>query len=114
MYTRIADPQRFQVALAVGERLVNIYKHNCEDVKIESINATAHHFKVCKKDIYKLLRGDKYLKPSKKREPPVNIKEPVMKKQKEEEVPKQARCVVTTLIPPPTVEDQAAAGSSKQ
>ena len=28
MYARIADPQKFQVALAAGERLVNIYKYN--------------------------------------------------------------------------------------
>ena len=114
MYTRMADPQRFRVALAAGERLVNIYKHSREDVKIESIEATAHHFEVRKKDIYELLRGDKYLKPTKKRETSVKIEEPAMKKPKEEEVPKQARCVVTTLLPPPTAEDQAAVGSSKQ
>ena len=102
------------MALAVGECLVNIYKHNREDVKIESIEATAHHFEVHKKDIYELLRGDKYLKPPKKREPPIKIEEPTTKKHKEEEVPKQARCVVTTLLPPPTAEDQAAADSSKQ
>ena len=68
MYAHIADPQKFRVALAVGERLINIYKHNREDVKIESIQATAHHFEVQKKDIYELLRGDKYVKPPKKRE----------------------------------------------
>ena len=77
MYARIADPQKFRVALAAGERLVNIYKHNREDVKIEPIEMTAHHFEVRKKDIYELLRGNKYLKPSKKREPPVNIEEPM-------------------------------------
>ena len=62
-------------------------------MKIEPIEMTAHHFEVCKKDIYELLRGDKYLKPLKKREPSVNVDEPIKKKQKEEEVPKQARHV---------------------
>ena len=66
MYTRIADPQKFQVALAAGERLININKHNREDVKIKPIETTVHHFEVRKKDIYELLRGDNYLKPSKK------------------------------------------------
>ena len=28
MYAQIADPQKFRVVLAAGERLVNIYKHN--------------------------------------------------------------------------------------
>ena len=46
MYAHIADPKKFRVALAVGERLINIYKHNREDVKIESIETTAHHFEV--------------------------------------------------------------------
>ena len=66
MYACIADPQKFRVALAAGEGLINIYKHNRENVKIEPIETTAHHFKVRKKDIYELLRGDKYVKPSKK------------------------------------------------
>ena len=82
-------------------------------MKIEPIETTAHHFEVCKKDIYELLRGNKYLKPSKKREPSVNDDEPIKKKQKEE-VPKQAHHVVTTLVSPPTAEDQAAASSSMQ
>ena len=69
-------------------------------MKIESIEMTAHHFEVQKKDIYELLRGDKYLKPSKKREPSVSIDEPV---------PKQACHVITTLLPPPSTEDQAVA-----
>ena len=67
MYACIADPQKFRVALAAGERLINIYKHNREDVKIEPIeDYCAQHFEVQKKDIYELLRGDKYVKPSKK------------------------------------------------
>ena len=48
MYTHIGDPQKFRVALAAGQCLVNIYKHNREDV-------------------YELLQGDKYMKPPKKR-----------------------------------------------
>ena len=46
MYTHIADPQKFQVALAAGKRLINIYKHNRKDIKIESLKTTAHHFEV--------------------------------------------------------------------
>ena len=46
IYERIGDPHRFQVALAAGEHLINIYKHNREDGKIESIDATAHRFEV--------------------------------------------------------------------
>ena len=37
-----------------------------EDVKIKPIETTVHHFEVRKKDIYEVLRGDKYLKPSRK------------------------------------------------
>ena len=49
MYAHIADPQQLGVALAAGEQLINIYKHNREDVKIEPIKTTAHHFEVQKK-----------------------------------------------------------------
>ena len=64
MYSIIADPHKFRVALAAGERLMNIYRHNREDVKPEPIEVTVHHFEVRKKDICELLRGDKYVKPS--------------------------------------------------
>ena len=76
---RIADPQKFRVALAAGERLMNIYKHNREDVKPEPIEITAHRFEVRKKDIYELLRGDKYDKPSKKHKASLDIDEPSTK-----------------------------------
>ena len=46
MYTQIDNPARFRVALAPAERLVNIYKQNHEDIKPESLQATAHRFKV--------------------------------------------------------------------
>ena len=35
MYACIGDPQKFQVVLAAGKRLTNIYKHNREDIKVE-------------------------------------------------------------------------------
>ena len=38
MYTYIIDPQKFRVALAAGKRLINIYKHNREDVKVSILN----------------------------------------------------------------------------
>ena len=49
MYARIADPQKFRVALAAGKRLINIYKHNREDIKTESIKATTHHLRFGKR-----------------------------------------------------------------
>ena len=110
MYERIGDPHKFRVALAAGERLVNIYKHNRDDEKIESIDATAHRFEVRRKDVYKLLRGEKYLKPKKREITPVE--EETSTKKLKTEVPKSARRVVTTLLLPPSAEDQAAAGTS--
>ena len=87
MYSRIADPQKFRVALAAGKRLINIYRCNREDVKPEPIEVTAHHFEVWKKDIYELLRGDIYVKPSKKCKASLDTDEPSTK-QPNEEVPK--------------------------
>ena len=63
---------------------MNIYRHNKEDVKPEPIEITAHRFEVRKKDIYELLRGDKYVKPSKKRKASLDIDEPSTKQFKEE------------------------------
>ena len=83
MYERIGDPHKFRVALAAGEHLVNIYKHNRDDVKIESIDATAHRFEIRRKDVYELLRGKKYLKPKKREIIPVE-EETNMKKLKTE------------------------------
>ena len=60
MYTRIANPHRFRVASAAAEMSVNLYKQNREDIKPESLQDTAHHFEVWKKDVYELLRGEKY------------------------------------------------------
>ena len=58
-------------------------------MKIESIDATAHRFEVRRKDVYKLLRGEKYLKPKKREIIPVE-EETSMKKLKTE-IPKSAR-----------------------
>ena len=81
-------------------------------MKIESIDATAHRFEVRRKDVYELLRGEKYLKPKKREITPVE-EEASMKKLKTE-VPKSARRVVTTLLLPPSAEDQAAANTSAE
>ena len=59
MYTCIDNPAQFRVALAAAERLINIYRHNREEVKLEPLKATAHHFEVRKKDVYELLWGKK-------------------------------------------------------
>ena len=90
----------------------DIYKHNRDDIKIESIDATAHRFEVRRKDVYELLRGEKYLKP-KKREI-ITVEEETSIKKLKSEIPKSARRVVTTLLPPPSAEDQAAAGASHE
>ena len=111
MYTHIGDPQKFRVALAAGEHLVNIYKHNREKLKTESLEATAHHFEVQNKDVYELLQGDKYMKPPKKREPKPFTEAPPTKQAKTE-VPKSAHYVVTTLLTSPSAEGQATAGTS--
>ena len=55
MYTRMANPHRFRMALAAAERLVNLYRQNREDIKPEPLQDTAHHFEVTKKDVYELL-----------------------------------------------------------
>ena len=106
MYTRIANPHRFRVALAAAERLVNLYKLNREDIKPESLQATAHHFEVTKKDVYELLRGKKYTKvKTEKSEPPTEMEAPAVKKAKVECIPKSTRHVVTTLVQLPLTKD---------
>ena len=113
MYTHIGDPQKFRVALVAGERLINIYKHNQEYIKIESLETTVHHFEVWKKDVYEMLRGINMSNPLKCE----NLHLPLMHtplKQPKPEVPKQGHHVVTTLLAPPSVEDQAAAGPSAE
>ena len=62
MYTHIDNPAQFRVALAAAERLINIYRHNREEVKLEPLKTTAHCFEVRKKDVYELLWGEKYMK----------------------------------------------------
>ena len=114
MYTRIANPHRFRVALAAAERLVNLYKQNREDIKPESLQDTAHHFEVMKKDVYELLRGKKFHKGQEGEE-----KSPPTKGSSNKErpkwrcIPKSARHVVTTLLQPPSTKDQAEASGSK-
>ena len=41
---------------------MNIYRHKRENIKLEPLQTTAHHFEVRKKDVYELLRGEKYTK----------------------------------------------------
>ena len=114
MYTRMANPHRFGVALAAAERLVNLYRQNREDIKPEPIQDTAHHFEVTKKDVYELLWGKKYtkVKTEVKSEEPTGS--PKAKKAKTETIAKSSHRVMTTLVAPPSAEDLAAAGSSKQ
>ena len=55
IYSRIDNPHHFTVALAAAERLVNLYRQNREDIKLEPLQDITHHFEVMKKDVYKLL-----------------------------------------------------------
>ena len=114
MYTRMANPHRFRVALAAAERLVNLYRQNREDIKPEPLQDTAHRFEVTKKDVYELLQGEKYtkVKTEVKSEEPTGS--PKAKKAKTETIAKSAHRVVTTLVAPPSATDLTAAGSSKQ
>ena len=110
MYTRMANPHRFRVALAAAERLVNLYRQNREDIKPESLQDIAHHFEVTKKDVYGLLWCKKYTKV--KTEEPTGS--PKAKKAKTETIAKSAHRVMTTLVAPPSAKDLTTAGSSKQ
>ena len=110
----MANPHRFRVALAAAERLVNLYRQNREDIKPESLQDTAHHFEVTKKDVYELLQGEKYtkVKTEVKSEEPTGS--PKAKKAKTETIAKSAHRVVTTLVAPPSSKDLTTADSSKQ
>ena len=110
MYTRMAIPHRFRVALAAAERLVNLYRQNREDIKPEPLQDTAHHFEVTKKDVYKLLWGEKYTKVKTEVKSEEPIGSPKAKKAKTETIAKSACRVVTTLVAPPSATDL----SSKQ
>ena len=114
MYTRMANPHRFRVALAAAERLVNLYRQNREDIKPEPLQDTAHCFEVTKKDVYELLQGEKYtkVKTEVKSEEPTGS--PKAKKAKTETIAKSAHRVVTTLVAPLSAKDLTTAGSSKQ
>ena len=114
MYTRMDNPHRFRVALAAAERLVNLYKQNREDIKLEPLQDTTHHFEVMKKDVYKLLWGEKYMKVKTEVKSKELAGPPKAKKAKTEITAKSARRVVTTLVAPPSAKDLATAGSSAQ
>ena len=114
MYTRMDNPHRFRVALAAAERLVNLYRQNREVIKPKPLQDTAHHFEVMKKDVYKLLQGEMYMKVKAE----VKSKEPAgppkAKKAKTETIAKSAQKVVTTLVAPPSAKDLTTVGSSAQ
>ena len=114
MYTRIDNPHRFRVALAAAERLINVYKQNREAIKPEPLQDTAHRFEVTKKDVYELLRGEKYMKVKAEVKSEESAGPPKAKKAKTETIAKSARRIVTTLVAPPSAEDLATAGSSTQ
>ena len=118
MYTHIDNLAWFRVALAAAERLVNIYRHNREEVKLQPLKTTAHRFEVRKKDVYELLWGKKYTKVKTKtnEETPTESEAPPAKKAKVETIAKSAHQVVTMLVAPLSAAispQQAAASSSK-
>ena len=91
-----------------------MYKQNREAIKPEPLQDTAHHFEVTKKDVYELLRGEKYMKVKAEVKSEEPAGPPKAKKAKTETIVKSARRIVTTLVAPPSAEDLATAGSSTQ
>ena len=102
------------MALAAAERLVNLYRQNREDIKPEPLQDATHHFEVMKKDVYKLLWGEKYMKVKTEVKSEEPAGPPKAKKAKTETIAKSAQRVVTALVAPPSAKDLAAAGSSAQ
>ena len=78
--------------MAAAERLINIYRHNREEVKLEPLETTAHCFEVRKKDVYELLWGEKYMKvkTETKEETSTESEAPPAKKPKVETIAKSA------------------------
>ena len=110
MYTCIANPHRFRVALAAEDWSTCINRTG--RISSQSLQDTGHCFEVCKKDVYALLWGEKYSNTKKVKEEPTGS--PKVKKAKTETIAKSACRVLTTLVAPSSAADLTAAGRSKQ
>ena len=60
MYSQIYDPYSFRLALAAGERMLNFLHAKQEDKKVDSMEKTCHYFEVSTKNVYEVLKGEKW------------------------------------------------------
>ena len=62
MYKRIHSPHTFRVALAAGEWLLSLYKHNQARTNVVTGPDLCTFFNVRKTKLYEVLQGEKYAK----------------------------------------------------
>ena len=60
MYKRIHSPHNFRVALAAGEWLLLLYKHNQARTDVVTVPDLCTFFNVGKTKLYEILQGEKY------------------------------------------------------
>ena len=61
IYNQINDPYSFRLALAAGERMLNLLQAKQEDKKVDSMEKTCHYFEVSTKNVYEVSQGRKIL-----------------------------------------------------
>ena len=107
MYERIQNPLNFRAALAVGEWLLSLYKHNQARTSVVKVPDLCTFFDVGKTKLYEILQGGKYGKEEEAEKKPLkNIKlEPVKTEKLREEppakVPKKSSKKSTLKTPTP-------------
>ena len=62
LYDRLKDPRNFQTVLAVGERIVSIYKHEQAGELLVEVPELCERYDIGKTKLYEVLRGGKYKK----------------------------------------------------
>ena len=89
MYERIHSPRSFRVALAAGEQLLSLYKHNRAGTDVVTVPDLCTFFDVRKTKMCEILRGGKYGKEEEAEKKPLKcIKlEPVRTEKFQEEPP---------------------------
>ena len=60
MYERIHSPHNFRVALAAGEQLLSLYKHNQDRTNVVTVPDLCTFFNVRKTKLYEIPQGEKY------------------------------------------------------
>ena len=88
MYERIQSPHNFRAALAAGEWLLSIYKHNQARTSIIKVPDLCTFFNIRKTKLYEVLQGGKYGKEEEAEKKPLKcIKLEPMKTEKFQEEP---------------------------